>query len=73
MEFPFYEDLLISAFYQLIHNSSGATSLNYYGNCSVKIYHTCREVTTHVKTVKFEFMDGKVLSSFYEFNTNKLR
>ncbi|CAH3014319.1 unnamed protein product [Porites evermanni] len=39
---------------------SGATSLNYYGKCSVKIYHTCREVTTHVKTVMFEFMDGEI-------------
>ena len=34
--------------------------MNYYGNCSVKIYHVCREVTTHVKTIKFEFMDGKI-------------
>lgn len=50
---------LVSFF--LSTNSSGATSLNYHGNCSVRIYHVCREVTTRVRTIKFEFMDGEVI------------
>ncbi|XP_029189725.2 uncharacterized protein LOC114956703 [Acropora millepora] len=39
---------------------SGATSMNYKGNCSVKIRHVCREDLTFVKTMKFEFMDGEI-------------
>lgn len=39
---------------------SGATSLNYKGNCSVKIHHICREELIHVETIRFEFMDGEI-------------
>lgn len=47
----------------LLFNSSGATSLNYRGKCSVKISHVCREVITHVKKTNFDFMDGENLLS----------
>ena len=45
--------------------------MNYYGNCSVKIYHVCREVTTHVKTIKFEFIDGKIFGETERMHLKK--
>lgn len=52
-----HEILLFFNFY--LFNSSGASSLNYRGNCTVKVSHVCREIKTPVKKTEFSFMDGE--------------